>query len=126
MPTSPDLVGLVVSKTVWLNADNDAIVVDQEIRNPTAESRAVAPYIQHNLNLGGRRYMNSWYLPSGQGMVVHLQPDAEGGKTIGPDWVLDPTAGWMTVRDRATDRGLLFAFDYNYLQKLYTCGSTAE
>jgi len=125
-PTSPDLVGLVVSKTVWLNADNDVIVVEQEIRNPTAESRAVAPYIQHNLNLGGRRYMNSWYLPSGQGVVVNLQPDAEGGKTIGPDWVLDPTAGWMAVRDRATDRGLLFAFDYNYVQKLYTCGSTAE
>ncbi len=125
-PTSPDLIGLVVSKTVWLNADNDVIVVDQEIRNPTAESRAVAPYIQHNLNLGGRRYMNSWYLPSGQGVVVHLQPDAEDGKTIGPDWVLDPTAGWMAVRDRATDRGLLFAFDYNYVQKLYTCGSTAE
>jgi uncharacterized membrane protein len=126
LPTSPDLIGLVVSKTIWLNADNDVIVVDQEVRNPTAESRAVAPYIQHNLTLGGSRYLDTWYMPSGQGVVVNLQPEAEGGKTIGPDWVLDPAAGWMAVRDRATDRGLLFAFDYNYLQKVYTCGSTAE
>jgi len=102
------------------------ITVDQEIKNPTAESRAVAPYIQHNFNIGGSRYMDSWYMPSGQGVVVCLQPDAEGGKGIGPDWVLDPTAGWIAVRDRATDRGLLFAFDYNYIQKIYTCGSTAE
>jgi uncharacterized membrane protein len=124
--TSPDLIGLIVSKTIWLSADNDVIVVDQEIKNPTPESRAVAPYIQHNLTLGGSRYLDSWYMPSGQGVVVNLQPEAEGGKTIGPDWVLDPAAGWMAVRDRATDRGLLFAFDYNYIQRIYTCGSTAE
>jgi uncharacterized membrane protein len=126
LPTSPDLIGLMVSKTIWLQAGNDVIVVDQEIRNPTTESRAVAPYIQHCLNMGGSRYQDNWYLPSSQGVVVNVQPDAAGGKTIGPDWVLDPTAGWIAVRDRATDRGLLFAFDYNYVQKLYTCGSTAE
>jgi uncharacterized membrane protein len=126
LPTSPDLIGLVVSKTVWMNADNDVILVEQEIRNPTAESRAVAPYIQHNLTLGGSAYKDNWYMPSGHGVVVRLNADAEGDQTIGPDWVPDPTAGWMAVRDRATDRGLLFAFDYNYVQKIYTCGSTAE
>lgn len=125
-PTSPDLIGLVVSKTICLNADNDVIVVDQEIRNPTAETRVVALYLQHQLSLGGSGYLDSWYMPSSRGVVVRLQPDDEGGKAIGPDWVLDPTAGWMAVRNRATGRGLLFAFDYNYVQKLYTCGSTAE
>lgn len=78
------------------------------------------------MGIGGSAYKDNWYLPSGQGVVVNLQPDAEGGKSIGPDWVQDPTAGWIAVRDRATDRGLLFAFDYNYTQKIYTCGSTAE
>ena len=124
--TTPDLIGLIVKKTVWLNADNRTIVIEQEIENPTKESRSVAPYIQHNLMLGGTRYYNTWYLPSGQGVVVRIQPDQEGGKVIGPDWVLDPTAGWMAVRNRQSNRGVVFVFDYNYLERIYTCGSTAE
>jgi len=126
IPTSPDLVGLIVRKTIWLNADNDLILVEQEIENPTKESRSVAPYIQHNLSMNGSRYNDNWYLPSTRGVVVNVQPSEEGGKAVGPDWVLDPTAGWMAVNDRETLRGMLFVFDYNYLEKMYTCGSTAE
>jgi len=126
IPTSPDLIGLIVQKTIWLNADNDVIVVEEEIKNPTQESRSVAPYIQHNLNMGGSRYYDNWYMPSTSGIVVRVEPDKEGGKVIGPDWVLDPVAGWIAVNDRQSKRGMLFVFDYNYLEKIYTCGLTAE
>ena len=126
MRTSPDLIGLTVRKTIWLRPDSDSIRVAQEVENPTAESRAAAIYVQHNLNLGGNRFGNSWYLPSTRGVECNLQPDEEGGKAIGPDWILEPTGGWMAVRDRRSNRGMLFAFDYNYLEKIYTCGTTAE
>ena len=126
IPTSPELIGLVVRKTIWLYPDRDVIVVEQEVENPTSQSRAVALYIQHNLSMGGSPLYDNWYLPSTRGVVVRVQPDHEGGRAIGPDWVLEPTAGWMAVRDRRTDRGMLFAFDYDYVQKLYTCGMTAE
>ena len=124
--TSPGLVGLIVQKTIWLNAENDVILVEQEIKNPTKESRAVAPYIQHCLRMGGEYSNDNWYMPSARGVVVRVMPEKEGGKPIGPDWVLDPVAGWMAVNDRQSKRGMLFAFDYNYLQKIYTCGFTAE
>jgi len=126
IPTSPDLVGLTVRKTIWLRADSDVIRVEQEIENTTTESRAPAIYVQHHLELGGSRYGNSWYLPSTRGIECNLQPDEPGGKSVGPDWILDPVGGWMAVRDRRSSRGMLFAFDYNYLQKTYTSGSTAE
>jgi len=126
IPTSPELVGLIVQKTIWLSADNNAITVDEEIKNPTGKSRSVAPYIQQALNMGGSRYHDNWYMPSTSGIAVRVEPDKAGGKSIGPDWVLDPVEGWMAVNDRQTKRGLLFVFDYNYLRKIYTCGSTAE
>jgi len=126
-PTSPDLIGLIVQKTIWLNADNDCIEVRQEIKNPLTESRAVAPYIQQGLfSMGGERFYDNWYMPSDQGVVVNVQPDDESGRAIGPDWVLKPTDGWIAVNDRQSKRGLLFVFDYNYLEKIYTSGSTAE
>ena len=126
MSTSPDLIGLTVRKTIWLRADSDLIRVAQEIENTTTESRAAAIYVQHNLHLGGTRYGNNWYLPSTRGVECRLQPDEPGGRPIGPDWVLDPTGGWMAVRNRRSSRGMLFAFDYNYVQRIYTCGTTAE
>ena len=126
MPTSPDLIGLTVHKTIWLRADTDLIRVEQEMENTTAESKAAAIYVQHNVELGGSSFSNTWYMPSVRGIEYRIMPDKIGGKVMGADWVLDPTGGWMAVRNRTSDRGLLFAFDYNYLQKLYTCGTTAE
>ena len=126
IPTSPDLIGLVVRKTIWINADDDVIEVEQEVENPTGESRGVALYTQHVAAMGGKRYENNWYLPSTRGVLVNLQGADEDDRNIGPDWVPDPVAGWMAVLHRKTHRGLLFAFDYNYLEKLYTCGTTAE
>lgn len=126
IPTSPDLIGLVVKKTIWLNAQNDLIEVEQEFNNPTGESRSVAPYIQHGVEMNGNYFHDTWYLPSNQGVAVRMERGEEAGKDIGPDWVREPAAGWMAVRDRQTNRGLLFVFDYNYLDRLYTCGMTAE
>ncbi|MBB76879.1 MAG: hypothetical protein CMJ75_20430 [Planctomycetaceae bacterium] len=126
MATSPDLVGLTVRKTIWLNSDNDTIQVDQELVNTTTESRAAALYIQQNLRMSGSHYSDNWYLPSTSGVRVNLQPDKRGGRAIGPDWIQTPVAGWMAVKDRKTQHGMVFAFDYHYLRKTYTSGATGE
>ena len=124
--TSPDLVGLTVRKTIWLNSDNDTIQVDQELVNTTTQSRAAALYIQQNLRMSGSHYSDNWYLPSTSGVRVNLQPEKKGGRAIGPDWIQTPVAGWMAVKDRQTQHGMVFAFDYNYLSKTYTSGATGE
>ena len=126
MATSPDLVDLTVRKTIWLNSDNDTIQVDQELINTTQQSRAAAIYIQQNLRISGSHYSDNWYLPSTSGVRVNLQPEKKGGRAIGPDWIRTPVAGWMAVKDRNTQHGMVFAFDYNYLSKTYTSGATGE
>jgi len=126
IPTSPDLIGMTVRKTIWLNADTDMIEIEQEVENSTSESHGVALYLQHNLALNGDSLHDNWYMPSAQGVVVNVQPGGEHVRAVGPDWVLQPTEGWMAAIDRETRKGLLFAFDYNYLEKLYTSGQTAE
>jgi len=126
IPTSPDLIGLVVQKTIWLNADNDVVLVEEEIKNPTDVSRGVAMYIQNIAKMGTDRYHDNWYMPSTGGIKVRVEPDDGLGKAIGPDWVRDPVAGWMGVIERTTRRGMLFIFDYNYIERIYTCGYTAE
>ncbi len=124
--TSPDLVGLTVRKTIWLNSANDTIEIDQEVVNTTMQSRAAALYIQQNLSMSGSHYSDNWYLPSTSGVRVNLQPDKRGGRAIGPDWIRTPVSGWMAVKDRRTQHGMVFAFDYNYLNKTYTSGATGE
>ena len=83
--TSPDLVGLTVRKTIWLNSANDTIEIDQEVINTTMQSRAAALYIQQNLSMSGSHYSDNWYLPSTSGVRVNPQPDKRGGRAIGPD-----------------------------------------
>ncbi|MDD5706433.1 MAG: glutamine amidotransferase [Kiritimatiellae bacterium] len=124
--TSPDLIGLVVKKTIWLNVDSDCIEVVHEIGNPTQDSRGVSLYVQHNLVLNGNRRNDVWCLPSERGILYQIQPTDANDSQYGSDWILEPTAGWMAVRDQKTKRGMVFTFDYNYLQKIYTCGFTAE
>lgn len=126
MPTSPELVGLVVRKTIWLTANCDAIEVVEELVNPTKQTRNAALYLQHGLRIGDSPLHDTWYMPSARGLMLNIQPDVEGGRSYGPDWVRDPIAGWMANIDRQTRRGLLFAFDYNYLDRMYTCGQSAE
>ena len=37
-------------------------------------------------------------MPSTRGLEYHVLPDDAHGKTVGSDWVLNPTGGWMAVR----------------------------
>jgi len=85
IPTSPDLIGMVVRKTIWLNAADDTIEVEQEVENSTSESRGAALYLQHNIELNGERFHDNWYLPSTQGVVVNVQPGGDDESAIGPD-----------------------------------------
>jgi len=124
--TSPELIGLTIQKTVWLRADSDVVHVEQEIINSTDKSRAAGLYIQQNLGMGGIYHGDNWYLPSTRGIEVHVQAEEPGGQSFGPDFISDPVNGWLAVKDRKSDRGLLFVFDYNYLAKTYTSGGTGE
>ncbi len=102
------------------------IRVEQAIMNSTDESRAAGLYIQQNLGMGGIYHGDNWYLPSTRGIEVHVQADKPGGQSVGPDFISDPVDGWLAVKDRKSERGLLFVFDYNYLAKTYTSGGTGE
>ena len=124
--TSPELIGLTVQKTIWLRADSDVIRVEQAIINSTDASRSAGLYIQQNLGMLGTHHGDNWYLPSTRGIEVHVQADKPGGQSVGPDFIPDPVDGWLAVKDRKSDRGLLFVFDYNYLAKTYTSGGTGE
>ena len=74
----------------------------------------------------GSYHGDNWYLPSTRGIEVHVQADKPGGQSVGPDFISDPVDGWLAVKDRKSDRGPLFVFDYNYLAKTYTSGGTGE
>lgn len=124
--TSPELIGLTVQKTIWLRADSDVIRVEQAIINSTDKSRAAGLYNQQNLGMGGIYHGDNWYLPSTRGIEVRVQPENPGGQSVGPDFIPDSVGGWLAVKDRKSDRGLLFVFDYNYLAKTYTSGGTGE
>jgi len=123
--TPANLVGLVINKTVWLEESRNVITVDHELHNPTGESRSAAIYLQHQATFGGSRTNDAWYLPDTDGIHGIIQL-GEGLGSIGKNWVNSPTGGWMAVRDDKTDLGMAFVFDYNYLDRIYTCGSTAE
>lgn len=124
--TSPELVGLTVQKTIWLRADSDIIRVEQAVINSTNNPRAAGLCIQQNLGMGGTHHGDNWYLPSSRGIEVHVQADKPGGQSVGPDFIPNPVEGWLAVKDRKSDRGLLFVFDYNYLAKTYTSGGTGK
>ncbi|MDP7301930.1 MAG: hypothetical protein QGG09_02450, partial [Pirellulaceae bacterium] len=124
--TSPELIGLTVQKTIWLRADSYVVRVEQAINNSTNESRAAGLYIQQNLGMSGAHHGDNWYLPSTRGIEVHVQADQPGGQSVGPDFIPDPVGGWLGAKNRTSDRGLLFVFDYNYLAKTYTSGGTGE
>ncbi|MHB9036699.1 MAG: glutamine amidotransferase [Armatimonadota bacterium] len=123
IPTGDDLAGLVITKTIYLNAANNLVEVSEACANPTKKSRSVAQHVQQAIETN-RAY--EWYMPSTQGLALRVHPKLGEGLDTGPDWVKEPTAGWIAVRERETNDGLLFVFDYNYLRSIYTCGTTAE
>ena len=125
--TAGNLVGLVVQKTIMLKADSDVVHVEMILKNPFSESRSAALYIQNAFNMAGSLYNDVWYMPYPRGVAARIMPNGKGGQgATGPEQIENPTAGWMAVKDTVSRHGLVFAFDYNYLRSLYTCGSTAE
>ena len=124
--TSSELIGLLVSKTVWLSENSDIVRVEQDIKNPTEHSKMVSVYIQNAVKLSSRSLNVNWYMPSETGINILMQPKEKGGKSTGKYWVKTPVAGWMAGINRIKKSGLVFIMDYNYLKKLYSCGSTAE
>ncbi|GIT29327.1 MAG: hypothetical protein Ct9H300mP1_13730 [Planctomycetaceae bacterium] len=108
--TSPDLVGLTVRKTIWLNSANDTIEIDQEVINTTMQSRAAALYIQQNPSMSGSHYSDNWYLPSTSGVRVNLPRTSGEGGPLGPTgsgllfpvgWpsrIAGPNTGWSSLR----------------------------
>jgi len=86
---------------VWLNADNDCIEVEHEIENPTRESRGRGAVCTAQFQSERRPVQRHLVpVPSSQGVVYSILPTQRDGKSYGTDWVLEPTAGWIGVRDQ--------------------------
>lgn len=124
MPTDPELKDLIIAKTITIMDNSDIVRVDMEFSNPTTTPRAIGYYAQHHftdLEGASRR----WDIPSTDGITGRtLQPNSR--KPQGPDWVREPTAGWMAYNTFKTKKALVFEFDYNYLDRIYTSSQTAE
>lgn len=124
MPTDSELKDLIIAKTITITDNNDVVRVDMEFSNPTKNPRAIGYYAQHHftdLDEQSRR----WDIPSTDGITGRtLLLNAR--KPQGPDWVREPTAGWMAYNTFKTKKALVFEFDYNYLDRIYTSGQTAE
>ena len=126
--------GLKVEKRITLRAGRREIRVVNTFRNPTAEGRNVALWVQHKFAYGGQQLFDSYYRPSASGLSLDGMDDkgdrriAQGFDPGAADWVHDPVAGWTAGRDRRTSEGAVFLMDYNYLDKLYNCapGYTTE
>ena len=123
IPTEKEFRGLEISKTILLKDGSDVITVRQELRNPTRESRSAGLYIQHGFGLTPDRNEFRWDMPSSEG--IYGPARKPNLKCSGPFWITAPTAGWISVSD-LHDFSMVFEFDYNYLDRLYSCGTTAE
>lgn len=126
IPTTKELIGLVVSKTIWLTKKSDMLKIEQEIQNTSKSSKMISVYIQNALALSPGSLNINWYMPSETGISIFMRPKEKRGKSTGKQWIDVPVAGWMAGIDRNKKSGLAFIMDYNYLKKLYSCGSTAE
>lgn len=124
IPTEPEFRDLIVSKTITVTDNSDIVRVDMEFINPTKAPRAFGYYSQHHFDdLEG--LSRRWDIPSVDGITGRtLQPGVR--KASGPDWVRQPTAGWMAYNTFKSKKALVFEFDYNYLDRMYSSGQTAE
>ena len=123
LKTDDELAGLQIVKTILLADGSDIVKVKMELKNPTGKSRSGAFHFQHGFRMtkGGQSFR--WDIPSGEGIVGPVL--TPGTKTIGKMFINDPVAGWFSVND-LKDFNMVFEFDYNYLDRMYTSGQTAE
>ena len=120
--TPEALVGLKVSKTVTLESGSDVIRVRQAVENPTARNAAPALNVQNHFTPSDG-YI--WSIPAKEGIIGQAKRPgrfAPSGKLA----TEEPVDGWLAVGDTVGKGGLLFVFDYNYLERIYSSGSTAE
>ena len=119
------LCGLKMLKTITLYSDKRYIDVEQEVINPNSEARGVSVYLQHAFILAGSQLYDRYSFPTKSGISTLRTIDLKRGAK-GKDWIYEPVAGWIGACDEKTGDGLVFLFDYNYLDKMYSCGVTAE
>ncbi|MBE6404722.1 MAG: hypothetical protein E7040_01720 [Lentisphaerae bacterium] len=122
MATEPEFQGLIVQKTITITDGSDIVRVDMEIKNPTDKPRAFGYYSQHHFAFG-KEYR--WDMPSTDGITGPTFRVTQARRS-GPNWVNQPTAGWMAYSPLNEKNSLVFEMDYNYLDRLYSSGQTAE
>lgn len=122
--TDKELQGLEIIKTIFLENGKDIVHVTQEIKNPTNFHKTAGSFFQHHFTVTKNNECFRWDIPSIDGI---FGPAKERGmKVSGPFWINKPTAGWMSVSDLTKDFALVFEMDYNYLDRSYSSGTTAE
>ena len=120
--TPEALVGLKVAKTVTLESGYDVIRVHQTVENPTARNAAPALNVQNHFTPGDG-YI--WSIPAKEGIIGPAKRPGRFAPS-GKQATDVPVDGWIAVGDTVGKNGLLFVFDYNYLDRIYSSGSTAE
>ncbi len=125
-PTPNELIGLQVSKTIWLTSGSDLLRVEQTVENPNSDPRMFSLYVQHAPEISQDSLNINWYAPSNTGVNIFMTPDKKGNRGVGKQWIEVPVAGWTAGINRIRKSGLAFMMDYNYLKKIYSSNGTAE
>ena len=121
--TDKELVGLKISKIIILKDGSDVVNVKMDMLNPTGESRSGSFQFQHGFRVTDENDKFRWDIPSSEGIVGPVM--LPGTKVTGKTFINDPVAGWFSVSD-LKDFNMIFEFDYNYLERTYSCGYTGE
>ncbi|MBE6406079.1 MAG: hypothetical protein E7040_08665 [Lentisphaerae bacterium] len=123
IPTDKELKDLLIIKTIILKDSSDVVTVNMELKNPTNESRSAAFHFQHGFRVTPDSDRYRWDMPSIDGFAgPALKP---GIKMTGKTFINDPVAGWFSVSD-LQNFNMVFEFDWNYLDRTYSCGITGE
>lgn len=125
--TEPEFRDLIVQKTITIKDGSDIVRVDVKITNPTDKPRAFGYYAQqHFLDLADGQYR--WDMPSNDGIVGPTLQErvTQKKRRSGQNWVNTPVAGWMALSSITEKKAMVFEMDYNYLDRLYSSGQTAE
>jgi|GEM_PF-6436881 len=116
----PKLTGLVLQKTFRLRDSEAGVRVEHVLRNPTEQALQIGLWVQNILQLGPNPKQNVAVRPARAGIYRFVMPEQPKGE--GWSRYQDSIAAWHGVVDPATQHGVFFTQDWDYLDAHYNAG----
>jgi hypothetical protein len=117
-PSIPQLLGILLEKTITLKENERKVDVAIRLTNTTSVGKYVGYWMQNVCWLGGDLHGDRYFRPTKRGIS---QDTSDNQSPVDGGFIRDPQAGWMAAIDAKTQDGLVFFMDYNYLWFMYNC-----